>query len=81
MRKTFSGFAAIIIAAGLATTAQAETKPNTPAPIGSDRADAKPAKDQRYCLQGKVVGSNIVQRDCKTRAQWLREGFDPLDPK
>ena len=81
MRSMFKGFAAAVIAVGLATTAQAETKPGTPAPSASAPAKAKPVKDTRYCVQGTVTGSRIRPEDCRTRAEWLKEGFDPLDPK
>ena len=81
MRSMFKGFAATVIAVGLATTAQAETKPGTPAPSASAPAQAKPVKDTRYCVESLTTGSRIRRKACRTRAQWLEEGFDPLDPK
>lgn len=81
MRTMFKGFAAAVIAAGLATAANAETKPGAPSPAATAAADAKPAKDKRYCVRGVYTGSRLVRENCRTRAEWLREGFDPLDPK
>ncbi|WP_242137676.1 hypothetical protein [Sphingomonas sp. TREG-RG-20F-R18-01] len=41
----------------------------------SQTADA--SNPQRYCIVDTPTGSHIVYRTCKTRAQWLAEGFDP----
>lgn len=79
MRMMLKGFAAAAIAAGLATAVQAETRPGAPAPAPSSKA--KPAKDTRYCLETMTTGSRLARKVCKTRAEWLQEGFDPLDPK
>ncbi|WP_447728843.1 hypothetical protein [Sphingomonas koreensis] len=81
MRTMFKGFTAAVFAVGLAATAHAETKPGTPAPASEAASDAKPVRDKRYCVQGDITGSRLAQKDCRTRAEWLKEGFDPLDPK
>ena len=81
MRTMFKGFAAAMLAAGLATTAQAETKPGTPAPAAAKAPQEKKVKDTRYCVESVSTGTLIRRKDCRTRAEWLREGFDPLDPK
>lgn len=81
MRTMFKGFTAAVFVIGLAATAHAETKPGTPMPTASAGAESKPVKEKRYCVEGKIVGSNLPRKECKTRAQWLDEGFDPLDPK
>ena len=81
MRMMFKGFAAAVLAAGLATTAQAETKPGTPAPATAKAPQEKQVKDTRYCVESVSTGSRIARRVCHTRAEWLRQGFDPLDPK
>ena len=81
MRSMFKGFTAAIFAAGLVTAAHAETKPGTPAPAAKAAPGAKPVKDKRYCVESMATGSRIARRTCKTRAEWLDEGFDPLDPK
>jgi len=81
MRTMFKGFTAAVFAIGLATAAQAETKPGAPAPASEMAPDAKPAKDKRYCVQGTITGTRLAQKECRTRADWLKQGFDPLDPK
>ena len=81
MRTMFKGFAAAVIAAGLATAANAETKPGTPAPASESTDQAKPVKDKRYCVESTITGSRVARKVCRTRAEWLEEGFDPLDPK
>lgn len=81
MRTMIKGFTAAALAVGLATAAHAETKPGTPAPTATASAEGKTVKDKRYCVEGKVTGSRITRKDCRTRAEWLEEGFDPLDPK
>ncbi|APR54220.1 hypothetical protein CA223_02485 [Sphingomonas koreensis] len=81
MRTMFKGFTAAVFVVGLAATAHAETKPGTPAPAATEAADAKPVKDKRYCVRGTLTGSRLVRQECHTRAEWLAQGFDPLDKK
>lgn len=81
MRTIFKGFTAAVFAVGLAATAHAETKPGAPAPAASASTDAKVVKDKRYCVAGPITGSRLGRKECRTRAEWLKEGFDPLDPK
>lgn len=81
MRSMFKGFTAAVFAVGLAATAHAETKPGTPSPAAQAGSEAKPVKDKRYCVQEMITGSRMPRKDCRTRAEWLKEGFDPLDPK
>jgi hypothetical protein len=77
----FKGFTAAVFVVGLAATAHAETKPGASVPAASASTGAKPAKDRRYCVEGTITGSRLPHRDCRTRSEWLKEGFDPLDPK
>ena len=81
MRTMFKGFTAAVFAVGLATTAHAETKPGMPAPTSQATPDAKPVKDKRYCIVESRTGSRVPTKVCKTRAEWLDDGVDPLDPK
>ncbi|TPG54967.1 hypothetical protein [Sphingomonas glacialis] len=32
----------------------------------------------RYCIVETITGSRIPHKTCRTRAQWIDEGFDPL---
>lgn len=82
MRTMFKGFTAAVFVVGLAATAHAETRPGTPAPAATQSgADAKSVKDKRYCVRSSMTGSRLRRNECKTRAEWLTQGFDPLDPK
>lgn len=40
-------------------------------------AQAKPT--QRYCVMYDSTGTRIQRKVCKTREEWLAEGFDPLE--
>ncbi len=81
MRTMFKGFTAAVFVVGLAATAHAETKPGTPAPAAAQAPEAKPMKDKRYCVRGITTGSRLIRQECHTRAEWLAQGFDPLDEK
>ncbi len=35
---------------------------------------------QRYCVVDTITGSRIPYRTCRTHAEWLKAGFDPLHP-
>jgi hypothetical protein len=49
-----------------------------PAPaLSSSPADVTNPKI-RYCFIEDVTGSRIPRKSCKTRADWLAEGIDPL---
>lgn len=38
----------------------------------------KSAKPKKYCAETEIVGTRIRHRECKTRAEWIRDnGFDP----
>lgn len=80
MRTTITGITAILLA-GIAAPALAETKAGSPAPIAGVETREPMAQDQRYCVQSTLTGSRIARKVCKTRAEWLDEGFDPLAPK
>jgi hypothetical protein len=78
---------------GVAGTAFAEPAraANTAAVVnpGANTNTANPGtsapKDQtgtrRYCVVDTITGSRVPVKQCRTRADWLKEGFDPLDPK
>ncbi|WP_010215722.1 hypothetical protein [Sphingomonas sp. PAMC 26621] len=36
---------------------------------------------QRYCVIDTPTGSHIRNKVCKTRPEWLDEGFDPIAKK
>ena len=66
----------LMLASALASAAT----PSAPASGASQAAPAPtPATaERRYCVVTVPTGSRLERRDCRTRAEWLREGFDPL---
>lgn len=49
----------------------------TPVPQSTPaKADAGP----RYCYESRITGSRLPHRECNTRAEWLKQGVDPLKP-
>ena len=49
-----------------------------PAPAPSSSSADAPNPKVRYCIIEDITGSHIPRKTCKTRADWLAEGFDPL---
>lgn len=59
-----------------AATPSAKAAEPAPAPT----AAATPTAERRYCVVNSNTGSRIPQRDCRTRADWLKQGYDPTAP-
>ncbi len=39
------------------------------------------AKRTRYCIvQDRPTGTHLIRKTCNTRENWLKQGFDPLNP-
>jgi len=38
-------------------------------------------KRTKYCVMATSTGSRVLRKICRTRDEWLVEGFDPFDPK
>ena len=36
-------------------------------------------KETVYCASGTITGSRVVKTECKTKAQWARDGVDVND--
>jgi hypothetical protein len=54
--------------------------PQAPA-ASAPATDATPAaKETKYCVVSTPLGSHIRQKECRTRKQWMADGFDPLNP-
>ena len=63
----------------LAMALAAATAAPAPAAKTTERAPAAAdAPERRYCVVTTLSNSRIPQRDCRTRAAWLRDGYDPL---
>lgn len=37
--------------------------------------------ETRYCIKETPTGSHITDKICKTRSEWMDQGFDPLAKK
>lgn len=68
--------AVLAIAGALMLDVPAKPEP-TPSPTPAPAAVAA-SKPVRYCYEGTPTGTRIARRDCRTRAEWLDRGFDPL---
>lgn len=71
-----------MIALALAATAAATpafADPTASAPIPAPTAASAPDAGQRYCLKiPSRTGSFLDRKICRTRADWARDGVDPL---
>lgn len=63
--------------ASLATNSAAKDAATAPDTKSNELTGASNAKT-RYCVMETLTGSRIPSKACKTRAEWLVEGFDPL---
>jgi hypothetical protein len=65
-----------------ATAADAKDRIAGSAPVADAAAPAAaPARaEPRYCIVDTVTGSRIPTKVCKTRSEWKKQGFDPLNP-
>ncbi|MBB5715809.1 hypothetical protein [Sphingomonas aerophila] len=87
MSKTLLTLAAF----GLLASANASADPREPKPAPSaspatndgslaDRT-ASASQSRRYCIvAGDITGTRINRKICRTRDEWMKQGFDPLDP-
>lgn len=80
-RKTIFSAAAALLAgvtlvAGAVSPAAAAA--NDPAKTKQEEAAAK-AESRKYCIQTEATGSRLAKQECRTRAEWLGRGVDPLE--
>lgn len=69
------------VALAVASPVVARDRAKTEAPVAESTGSpvVQRATDlQRYCLVETPTGSHIQRKTCKTRADWLVDGFDPL---
>jgi hypothetical protein len=49
-------------------------------PAADSSTQARPAAPEKtYCTSGTITGSRVVKQECKTKAQWAKEGVDIED--
>ena len=74
----------LIAASALVTLASnpvvAREPATTVAPTEQSTTARAERPDRRYCIVETVTGSRIPYKTCRTRAEWLEQGFDPLNP-
>jgi hypothetical protein len=77
-------FAAGLASSPPATTNMAASSVNnggssqTSAPAAVSRAPGS-TPEKVYCTSGTISGSRIVKQECKTKAQWAKDGVDVND--
>lgn len=49
--------------------------------VVANSTQAAPSPERRYCVVDTLTGSRVQHKVCKTRKEWLDEGFDPLNNK
>jgi hypothetical protein len=78
----------LAVSMGLAASPQSSTQvaansvdagaPHASRSVGTTQA--KPAAPEKtYCTSGTISGSRIVKQECKTKAEWAKEGVDIND--
>ena len=67
----------IITAFALSATALSNTAA-MPRSVPTSPAAVSPRADMRYCVKIERTGSRMARKECRTRAEWLDRGFDPL---
>ena len=70
-------FAAPALAAGPETTTA--NVASADGAVVTNTVQAASNVDRRYCVVEQITGSRVPHKTCKTRKEWLAEGFDPLN--
>ncbi|PXA86410.1 hypothetical protein DMC47_34885 [Nostoc sp. 3335mG] len=60
----------IVAVALLAAFASAPVLAQDAAPVAAPAPVAKPAKEKRTCRTESVIGSNLAESTCHTKAEW-----------
>jgi len=88
MSKTLLTLAAFGLLAS--TNASADPREPKPAPSASPAINDGSSADRttgavqsrRYCIvAGDITGTRLNRKICHTRDDWMKQGFDPLDPE
>ena len=67
----------LYLAASLALIAVPAHASDQTAQSNASAQEAKAAKETKYCLTYEVtVGSRLSKSECKTKAQWAKEGVN-----
>ncbi|MFS2109487.1 hypothetical protein ACCC88_07360 [Sphingomonas sp. Sphisp140] len=71
-------FASVALVAGAVSPAVAATANDPAAPKARQEQTEAKNDTRKYCIDTTTTGSRIEKRDCRTRADWLEVGVDPL---
>jgi hypothetical protein len=68
----------LIIAAGMAAVAATPAVAGTNAKAGESKASANAVaeKEKKYCVQETDTGTRLNAKECRTKAEWAREGIN-----
>ena len=75
-----AAFAGLLLATGSVSAAPRQPQTNEQAPSADQPKDKEAKAERRYCVADQRPASHITQRVCKTRTEWMAQGFDPLNP-
>ncbi len=77
MQMIMAGIAAAAMTAALAT-GEIGAKMASQSDAARTAPAGKPTSTKtKYCVMTAVTGSRMDRKVCRTRAEWLAEGFDP----
>jgi len=65
----------VAAAPAAAGTTKAE-KVNASEQTGAAPTAAKDAKEKKYCIKETDTGTHLESKECRTKAEWAREGID-----
>jgi hypothetical protein len=81
-RTHTSVFAAVaLFAAGAAVPAAAAEPKASVSTASESEMPTLNADKRRFCVRTDTTGTRISKMVCKTRREWSRFGFDPLNAK
>ena len=77
----------LAVSMGLAAAPHSTTQVATNSVAGAAAAhssgsttQARPAApEETYCTSGTITGSRVVKQECKTKAEWAKDGVDIED--
>ena len=82
MFKVYLLTAAAVLSVVSAPVSARDARPTTsPEPTAENARPRAEASRVKYCVMDETTGSRIARKICRTREEWLSEGFDPLAPK
>jgi hypothetical protein len=79
IKSLFAAAALAGLALSTAATA-ADAKDPVAAADPAPAIAATPKAEPKYCVVDTLTGSRVPTKVCKTRSEWKKQGFDPLNP-